>query len=196
MLKYLLSINDIVGPMLDAMPHPVFLVNNDIAIVGLNKASRKMIGKEPEVIIRRRAGEILHCIHSKETEEGCGYSDFCNDCIIRNSVNQAFRGQTIVRKKVKMEMVYPDKIEKVYLSIITSPFEHNEKLFVLLQFENITELTELRGLIPICCICHNIREDNEYWHRIDSYFHKYLDLQFTHSICPKCTQKHYPELDV
>ena len=74
MINFLHSIRNITGPMLDAMPQPVFLVDEDVTIIGLNKACQKMIGIKPELVIRRRAGEILHCIHSKEAEEGCGRS--------------------------------------------------------------------------------------------------------------------------
>jgi hypothetical protein len=76
-------IRKMLGPMLDAVPHPTFLVDEDVKIISVNKASLELIGKNPNLIIRRRAGEILHCIHSKETEEGCGRSFFCSDCVIR-----------------------------------------------------------------------------------------------------------------
>ena len=184
------------GPMLNAMPHPVFIVDEDVAIHALNDASRKMIGKDPELIIKRRAGEILHCIHSTETENGCGRAVFCDDCIIRKSVNKAFREHIVSRENAKMEMVSENGIEKIYLTVIASPFEYDGKIYVLLVFENITELMALRKIIPICCACHDIRNDSEYWHNVESYFHKHLDINFTHSICPDCAKKLYPDLQI
>ncbi len=195
-MESLHSIRQMVGPMLDAMPHPVFLVDEDVTIVALNSASRKMIGKKPELIIKRRAGEILHCIHAKETVEGCGKSVSCADCIVRNSVKKAFSKHITIREKAKMEIVYKNRVNDAYLSFITSPFEYNEKKYVLLQIENITELIELRKIIPICCVCHKIRNDSEYWHKVESYFHNCLDLNFSHGICPDCSKRLYPELNL
>jgi hypothetical protein len=184
------------GPMLDAFPHPIFLVDEDVRIISVNKASLELIGKEPKSIIRRRAGEILHCIHSKETQEGCGRSFFCSDCIIRNSVVKVFKEKNTVKEKAKLEIVTDSGIEKVYLSIIVSPFEYEQKQYALMQFENITELMQLRKIIPICSGCKKIRNDTEYWQNIEYYFHKYLDLDFSHSLCPDCADKIYPEIDI
>jgi hypothetical protein len=184
------------GPMLDAFPHPIFLVDEDVRIISVNKASLELIGKEPKSIIRRRAGEILHCIHSKETQEGCGRSFFCSDCIIRNSVVKVFKEKNTVKEKAKLEIVTDSGIEKVYLSIIVSPFEYEQKQYALMQFENITELMQLRKIIPICSGCKKIRNDTEYWQNIEYYFHKYLDLDFSHSLCPDCADKIYSEIDI
>ncbi len=124
MLEYLSSIKGVVGPLLDAMPHPVFLVDEDIAVLGLNRVSRQMIGENPELIVRTRAGEMLHCIHSEETEKGCGRSSFCPDCMVRNCTDKAFKENAIIRKKAKMEMVSSNGVEEICLSIIASPFEY------------------------------------------------------------------------
>ena len=192
MIKLQESIRSAVGPMLDAMPHPVFMVDRDVRIVGLNEASLKMIGLDPEFIIRRRAGDILHCIHSKETEEGCGRAFHCSDCLVRNSVVNAIKKQETIKQNVKMELVAKGTIENIYMSFIASPFQHNGKQFALLNIENITELMELRELIPICSICHKVRNDSEYWNSVEDYIYKHLDLRFTHSLCPECAKEHYP----
>ena len=64
----------------------------------------------------------------------------------------------------------------------------------------ITELKEaldnikiLRGLLPICAGCKNIRDDDGYWIQVESYLTSHSDLNFTHSICPDCVKKLYPE---
>ena len=52
----------------------------------------------------------------------------------------------------------------------------------------------LQGLLPICCFCKNIRDDRGYWHQVEDYIHKHSAAVFSHSICPECAEKHYPEL--
>jgi PAS domain-containing protein len=55
------------------------------------------------------------------------------------------------------------------------------------------EIKLLRGILPICSICKNIRNDEGYYEQIESYFHKYSGVNFSHTICPHCMQEHYPK---
>jgi PAS domain-containing protein len=64
----------------------------------------------------------------------------------------------------------------------------------------ISELTEalskvklLGGLLPICSSCKKIREDSGYWRQIEAYILEHSEAVFSHSICPQCMEKLYPE---
>lgn len=54
----------------------------------------------------------------------------------------------------------------------------------------------LRGIVPICSYCKEIRDDKGYWNQVEAYVSKYTEAQFSHSICPKCLKKHFPEIDL
>ena len=63
-----------------------------------------------------------------------------------------------------------------------------------------TELTraldhvkQLQKMLPICAICKNIRDDQGYWNCVEEYISRHLEVEFSHSICPDCAKKHYPE---
>ena len=58
----------------------------------------------------------------------------------------------------------------------------------------LAHVRTLQGILPICTHCHKIRDDRESWHRIDSYIQQHSDIQFSHSLCPECIRKFYPEL--
>ncbi|WDP91478.1 MAG: PAS domain-containing protein [Desulfobacter sp.] len=195
MINYLKMVRNIVGPMVDAMPYPVFIVDENVSVVGLNRASQKMVGAAPEMVLRQPAGEVLHCLHSTETESGCGHAEYCKACIIRKSVAKAFKTQKVSRKKVRMEIISGDQVEEIFISVIASPFNYDGTSLVLLQIENMTEIMELRELVPICAGCHDIRVDDEYWQKIDSYLSKNFSLNFSHSLCPECLEKYYGEED-
>jgi sigma-B regulation protein RsbU (phosphoserine phosphatase) len=47
----------------------------------------------------------------------------------------------------------------------------------------------LEGLLPICSYCKNIRNDQNYWQRVETYIVEHSAAQFTHSICPDCQTK-------
>ena len=53
----------------------------------------------------------------------------------------------------------------------------------------LNEIKTLKGIIPICSYCHNIRDDQGAWDRIDAYLSKHSDAEFSHGICPKCLVK-------
>ena len=54
----------------------------------------------------------------------------------------------------------------------------------------------LQGLLPICCYCKKIRNDQNYWQQVDTYIADHSEAQFTHGICPECREKIVrPELE-
>ena len=67
-----------------------------------------------------------------------------------------------------------------------------EKLIKELK-EALDNINTLQGLLPICASCKNIRNDDGYWIQLESYLTSHSDLNFTHSICPDCVKKLYPE---
>lgn len=50
----------------------------------------------------------------------------------------------------------------------------------------LTEVKQLQGLLPICSCCKKVRDDQNYWHMIESYLAKHTNLAFTHGLCPDC----------
>ena len=53
--------------LFDAMPLPVFVVDDDMCIFDYNAAAAKLLGKGKRLIVRHRGGEVLNCIHAAET---------------------------------------------------------------------------------------------------------------------------------
>ena len=60
----------------------------------------------------------------------------------------------------------------------------------------LTEIRALRGILPICSFCKKIRDDKGYWEQVDVYISKHSRADISHSICPECMKKNYPDLDV
>ncbi len=49
----------------------------------------------------------------------------------------------------------------------------------------------LRGLLPICCSCKKIRDDQGYWKRVECFVSEHTGARFSHGICPTCYAKLY-----
>ena len=50
-----------------------------------------------------------------------------------------------------------------------------------------SEIHILRGMLPICANCKNIRDDDGYWSKVETYIQTHSEVEFTHSICPDCS---------
>jgi len=71
--------------------------------------------------------------------------------------------------------------------------QERERLLAELQART-EELGTLSGMLPICPLCKNIRDDAGFWHRVEDYVSGHADVTFTHGICPDCITKLYPDI--
>jgi len=72
---------------------------------------------------------------------------------------------------------------------ITKIIELRKKFQKFLPQKEITS----KDVLPICANCKGIRVKNDDWMQIETYF---SDIAFSHSICPDCCEKLYPEFDL
>ncbi len=70
-----------------------------------------------------------------------------------------------------------------------------ERLITELQ-DALADVKLLSGLVPICASCKKIRDDQGYWTQIESYIQERSDAKFSHSICPDCAAKLYPNYNI
>lgn len=57
------------------------------------------------------------------------------------------------------------------------------------------EIRTLRGFLPICSYCKKIRNDGDYWERLESYISSRTEALFSHGICPDCLPGAMAEFD-
>jgi PAS domain S-box-containing protein len=177
---------DMYRAVFDALPSLVFVVDEDVRIYECNAAAENLLGAKSATVLRKRAGQVLHCLHSSDVPAGCGHAEFCGECVIRNAVAEACRGTRVVRSRTRLEIISNGATIEIYAMISATPFIYNEKALVLLVVEDISEIAELRQLIPICSVCKKVRDDSESWQRLESYFKDHWDVDFTHGLCPDC----------
>jgi PAS domain S-box-containing protein len=86
---------------------------------------------------------------------------------------------------------------------VAQPVYNNQGQWVGIRGSNhdVTELKLLRdevsvlqGIIPICSSCKRVREDSGYWTQVEQYLTEYASARFSHSLCPQCVIKLYPDL--
>jgi len=57
----------------------------------------------------------------------------------------------------------------------------------------LENLKILRGFLPICASCKKIRDDQGYWNDVAVYIREHSQAEFSHSLCPDCAEKLYPQ---
>ncbi len=93
-------------------------------------------------------------------------------------------------------------IKQIYTTLIANLFICLIITIVILLLLNwfVTtyqkRIETLRGIVPICSGCKQIRDDKGYWNMVEEYVSKHTEAQFSHSICPECAKKLYPNLNI
>ncbi len=78
------------------------------------------------------------------------------------------------------------KTHLTVFSLVNSLEKKNAKLEAALE-----EVKKLRGLLPICSSCKNIRDDKGYWNTLESYIEDHSEASFSHGMCPVCSDEMY-----
>ncbi len=125
--------------LFDAMPMPVFVVDRDVSLLEYNAAAAKLLGSNKRAVLKRKNGEVLHCIHSAEVPEGCGHSSACPDCVVRKSVRAASGGKSVVREWANMELVTGGKVSNIKVRVSTRPLTYQGQRMILLVLEGLND---------------------------------------------------------
>ncbi len=178
----------------DAIPIALFLVTTDLEILDLNVAAARLSESTRDSVYRRRGGDVLHCLHATDVPQGCGRGPACADCAIRDSVKRCLTGQTISRRRANLQVKQGTTTKDLQVLITACPIQNDSEKRGLLMIEDITDLTTLKNLIPICANCKKVRDDDQYWQHLELYFRRHAGVDFSHGICPSCADQLYPEL--
>lgn len=72
--------------------------------------------------------------------------------------------------------------------------EHEKSQVIVELQEAMSEIKTLRGILPICSYCKQVRDDEGFWSQVESYIGARTEAQFSHGICPDCMAKHFPDI--
>jgi hypothetical protein len=84
-------------------------------------------------------------------------------------------------------------IVTLLLSKLRITLQQRADLITKLQ-NALNAVQELSGILPICANCKKIRDDEGYWHDVETYIGEHTKAEFTHGICAECAAKLYPSL--
>lgn len=119
---------------LDSIPVYVLILNQNRQIVYSNSVFNDLVGAENfEMLIGKRSGEALHCIHSTETEGGCGTTEFCKMCGAIQATLASQRG----KKGVQECRITTEGNRALDLLVWANPLELENEKFTIFAFSDI-----------------------------------------------------------
>lgn len=147
----------------------------------LGRNIRDFVHKEDHVLLDRSSGSLPGSEHRQYDLR-----------FINQDGNVRFG---LVREAVMASRNTPDRYQAVATDITERKRieVEREKLVSELQTA-LAEVKALSGLLPICAACKKVRDDTGYWSQIEAYVSARSKAQFTHSICPDCMMKLYPDV--
>ncbi|MCD4717978.1 MAG: GAF domain-containing protein [Desulfobacterales bacterium] len=105
-------------------------------------------------------------------------------CVLDNKENAY--SETYENLIMTFREIIQSQLELIYMNTVLG--EKNKNLS-----DYFAEIKMLRGIVPICSFCKQIRDAEGNWSEVEAYVSKHSEAQFSHSICPSCMEKHYPE---
>ncbi len=107
------------GEYLDSLPVPVYVVDGNGVVQGVNRKGCEALGKAPYDIIRRLGGDVFECAYAR-LPEGCGRTVHCSGCTIRRAVLRTFEtGQPESRVPAVLNRGRAEDPTRVPLTITT-----------------------------------------------------------------------------
>jgi PAS domain S-box-containing protein len=162
-------------------------------IVGVNAAAGKMFGAPREQIL----GSVCHQYICPAEKGQCPITDLGQRLDNAERVLLTARGKSvpILKTVVSVTLAGRGHLLESFLDITERKRaeEERERLIGQLQ-EALAEVKTLSGLLPMCASCKRIRDDKGYWQQIEAYIRDHSEAEFSHSVCPECAEKLYPEV--
>ncbi|MBD3425810.1 MAG: PAS domain-containing protein [Candidatus Omnitrophica bacterium] len=174
------------------IPVPILVVDGDIRIIFANPRAEQLFSGKEKDFAEQRIGEVLVCKNSQE--KGCGRSQFCSECVLRNSVKEALKKDEMVQGRARLHKLENGNVRQVYFYVTTVPVKLGNRPLSLLMLEDVGEIMPLMSLLPICSGCKKIRDENGQWVDLVGYMEKNMDIDFSHSFCQDCLKTLYPDV--
>jgi len=134
-LQFTSDITKATGQLLDLIHEPVLLIDSMGIIRSANESGLKLLGKDHDSVANHLGGDVFECAYAKQPE-GCGKTEHCRTCAIRNVVMDTLmhdRSYHMIPAFQKILTPDGEKIMRFYIST-EKVGEH-----ILLRIDDVSE---------------------------------------------------------
>jgi hypothetical protein len=162
--------------MLSMIPVPICIMGRDRKIIPLNSG---------------RAGKVerqLVCAHA-EGPDHWALRDGGQGCMLCSVISECLATGLKVTQKGVWAARFSDSgdTQDYFVVIHAVPAMISGEKYILTAIEDLTEVEQLRGLLPICMDCGKIKDNKSgHWIRLEEYISERSPAKFSHGLCPDC----------
>lgn len=131
--------NSLMTQLLEGFPELAVILNEHRQIVALNSKALEVfrIGDYLE-IVGKRLGEAINCIHSTETEAGCGTSKFCKECGAAKAIKKSKDEKIVTIEECRITAKHNGHQINFDFSVHAHPIFINNKNYVFFTVRDIS----------------------------------------------------------
>jgi PAS domain S-box-containing protein len=124
----------------DAAQVGMLLLDEKTNVTRINKEMLLLLGMDTgDDVHGHQPGDILHCVQTVNDMRGCGFTDACPKCPIRNTIEHTLKtGEEVREVETKQRLVIAGEEWEFFFSLNTAPLEIGGKRHVLLALYDIS----------------------------------------------------------
>ncbi|GAB4178728.1 MAG: PAS domain-containing sensor histidine kinase [Calditrichia bacterium] len=136
----LVSRNPVINGLLDSVNGLLAVLNKHRQVLALNENLLHVVGiRNPTKVLGLRPGEMLNCIHLKDTPGGCGTGKFCPTCGAAIAIVASQTENRPVSRECALTVNKKGKKKDIFLSVKSHPITFNGEKLILLFLQDITK---------------------------------------------------------
>lgn len=162
----------------------------------VSPSAKNILGVEPEALLHKGWDELFE-LPEESLRAGLRSDQLCSE----GKMPKSFEYTVILKDgrevifEVKERPVFDEDGNVVANEGIAKNITREKKIERELR-KALAEIKTLQGIIPICSGCKKIRDEKGAWRQVEEYISRHSNALFSHGICPECTKKLYPDLDL
>lgn len=130
-----LSVN--VENIINAMPCLVAVLDENRQIIFCNESLLSLVNVDKvDAVLGKRPGELLGCVNTAQCDADCGTSLYCEFCGAAQAIKYRLGNNGKVVKECRL---LSESLGALELSVTTSPFEVEDKVYTLLSIIDISD---------------------------------------------------------
>jgi len=136
--------------LIDAVPNPLLIINQEWRVVYANPAVRALIdeGGEPQVK-GLSEGEAFHCVHARHGLQKAGNNQCCRICGVARVLSMSLQGKT-ASEDCHLDCELTGTASNLDLRVWATPLEFHDEKFSLLSLVDISDKFRREMLEKIC----------------------------------------------
>jgi signal transduction histidine kinase/CheY-like chemotaxis protein len=134
----------------ESSPTGLVVFDQNRLIVKLNAAAASLAVGDSSHMLNRQHGVALHCAHSADHAQGCGYSRQCQLCPLKKVIETVIgEGKTLRNVEVPLVVVRDGGLRSIWLRLGAEPFDLAGRRHVIVAVDDVSQQKHLADKLQL-----------------------------------------------